>query len=94
MGSYQSQEPENSNQSEAQPKIFRVEDPAQQHTIKQENADGSLVCNCGFIPRNRHIYNLHVEHSVGIRGDLDPSGWPTLQFQTGMKTVHIISYPL
>ena len=93
MGSYLSQ-PENSNQSETPAKIFRVEVPAQNHTIKQENADGSLVCNCGFIPQNRHIYNLHVEHSVGIRGDLDPSGWPTLQFQTGTMIVHIISYSL
>jgi hypothetical protein len=51
------------------------------HELKEDPKVG-LMCTCGYFVGTKHIFNLHIEHHVGLSGTLDPSGWPERQFET------------
>ena len=56
---------------------------AKQDHNRLEKSEYGIECSCGYICQTEHIYKLHIEHHVGMQGELDPSGWPIKQFETG-----------
>ena len=81
MGGYVSYVKTEEQDTISQPKLVKVPVETQVHELREDPKVG-LVCSCGYFCSTKHIFNLHIEHHVGLNGTMDPSGWPERQFET------------